>query len=158
MKNITYRSNYLKEENINDKSEGQIINKEIKHSIKKIKKYEKKGSSINNDVANKKISLIKSREVLELNQLEKAYEENIADINNYVTGNKNIADYMNENMDTLVNKSEEANKKIHGLYDTMVNELADVNKEVADIYNNWLPHIMDMTTKNELLAESISKI
>ena len=94
----------------------------------------------------------------QLNELEKKYEANIADINNYVTGNKNIADYMNENMDTLVNKSEEANLKIQGLYDTMVDELADVNKEVADIYNNWLPHIMEMTTKNELLAESISKI
>ncbi len=94
----------------------------------------------------------------QLNELEDKYEANIADINNYVTGNKNIGDYMNENMDTLVNKSEEANKKIHGLYDTMVDELADVNKEVADIYNNWLPHIMDMTEKNEILAESISKI
>lgn len=94
----------------------------------------------------------------QLNELENKYEANIADINNYVTGNKNIADYMNENMDTLVNKSEEANQKIQGLYDTMVDELADVNKEVADIYNNWLPHIMEMTEKNEILAESISKI
>ena len=94
----------------------------------------------------------------QLNELEDKYEANIADINNYVTGNKNIADYMNENMDTLANKSEEANQKIQGLYDTMVDELADVNKEVADIYNNWLPHIMEMTEKNEILAESISKI
>ena len=94
----------------------------------------------------------------QLNELEDKYEANIADINNYVTGNKNIADYMNENMDTLVNKSEEANRKIKGLYDTMVDDLADVNKEVADIYNNWLPHIMEMAEKNEILAESISKI
>lgn len=94
----------------------------------------------------------------QLNELENKYESNIADINNYVTGNKNIADYMNENMDTLVNKSGEANQKIQGLYNTMVDELADVNKEVADIYNNWLPHIVEMTEKNEILAESISKI
>ena len=94
----------------------------------------------------------------QLNELENKYESNIADINNYVTSNKNIADYMNENMDTLVNKSGEANQKIQGLYNTMVDELADVNKEVADIYNNWLPHIMEMTEKNEILAESISKI
>ena len=94
----------------------------------------------------------------QLNELEDKYEANIADINNYVTGNKNIADYMNENMDSLVTKSEEANQKIQGLYDTMVDELADVNKEVTDIYNNWLPHIMEMTEKNEILAESISKI
>jgi hypothetical protein len=52
---------------------------------------------------------------------------------------------MSENMDSLVNKSEEANQKIQGLYDTMVEDLADVNKEVADIYNNWLPSIMQMT-------------
>ena len=94
----------------------------------------------------------------QLNELENKYAANIADINNYVTGNKNIADYMNENMDTLVNKSGEANQKIQGLYNTMVDELADVNKEVADIYNNWLPHIVEMTEKNEILAESISKI
>jgi hypothetical protein len=65
---------------------------------------------------------------------------------------------MNENMDSLVTKSEEANQRIQGLYDTMVDELADVNAEVSDIYNNWLPHIMEMTEKNEILAESISKI
>ena len=94
----------------------------------------------------------------QLNELEDKYEANIADINNYVTGNKNIVDYMNENMDTLVTKSEEANQKIQNLYDTMVDDLVDVNAEVADIYNNWLPHIMDMTEKNEILAESISKI
>ena len=94
----------------------------------------------------------------QLNELENKYAANITDINNYVTGNKNIADYMNENMDTLVNKSGEANQKIQGLYNTMVDELADVNKEVADIYNNWLPHIVEMTEKNEILAESISKI
>ena len=94
----------------------------------------------------------------QLDDLEKKYEANISDINGYVTGNRDVADYMSENMDSLVNKSEEANQKIQGLYDTMVEDLADVNKEVADIYNNWLPSIMQMTEQNEKLAESISKI
>lgn len=94
----------------------------------------------------------------QINQLEKVYDKNIADVTKYVTGDKTLAEYLNENIDVVNAKSEEAVGKISNLYIEMVNGLKDVNKEIGEIYQTYIIPMNEMITANEKLAESIQKV
>ena len=94
----------------------------------------------------------------QLNQLEEVYDKNIADVTKYVTGDKTLAEYLNENIDIVNAKSEEAVEKISGIYDEMVNGLKDVNEEIGKIYQTYIVPMNEMIAANERLAESIQQV
>ena len=94
----------------------------------------------------------------QLNQLEEVYDKNIADVTKYVTGDKTLAEYLNENIDIVNAKSEEAVEKISGIYDEMVDGLKDVNEEIGKIYQTYIVPMNEMIAANERLAESIQQV
>ena len=94
----------------------------------------------------------------QINQLEEVYDKNVADVTKYVTGDKTLAEYLNENIDIVNAKSEEAVGKISDLYTEMVDGLKDVNKEIGEIYQTYIVPMNEMIAANEKLAESIQKV
>ena len=94
----------------------------------------------------------------QLNELEKTYDANIKDVNDYVSGNSTLAEYINADIDAIADKAETVNTTMQELYSTMTTDLSKINDEIAEIYDKYIGPINEMVQANEKLAESLHKV